>query len=119
MTFFLFLNNLYETYFLGENFMKKIVSTLALVLIFSSCATQTTLLNNTYGSVIGESGTHNFFVAGIGQTARVNLDEACGEGYVASKTQTVNSPVNIVLSIITFGIYTPRDYKVFCSREED
>ena len=95
--------------------MKKIVSTLALVLIFSSCATQTTLLNDSYGSVIGESGTHDFFIGGIGQKARVNLDEACGKGYVASKTQTVSSPVNIVISIVTLGIYTPRDYKVFCS----
>ena len=99
--------------------MKKIVSTLALVLIFSSCATQTTLLNDSYGSVIGESGTHDFFIGGIGQTARVNLDEACRKGYVASKTQTISSPVNIVITIVTLGIYTPRDYKVFCSKEED
>ena len=99
--------------------MKKIVSTLTFVLLLSSCATQTTLLNDSYGSVLGESGTHDFFISGIGQTARVNLDKACGKGYVASKTQTVSSPVNIVISIVTLGIYTPRDYKVFCSPEAD
>jgi hypothetical protein len=87
--------------------------------LFSSCATQTNLLNDSYDSVLGESGTHGFWISGIGQTKNVNLDNACGQGYTASKTQTVFSAKNIFVGILTLGIYTPRDYSVFCSREED
>ena len=71
-----------------------------------------------YGSTLGESGSHGFWIAGIAQTETVNLDTACGEGYVASKTETVFSAKNILITMLTLGIYTQRDYKVYCSIEQ-
>jgi len=98
---------------------KKNISLVLLTALISSCATQTTLLNDSNTSVDGDNGTHGFWIAGIGQTKTVNLDDACGEGYVASKTQTVFSAKNILVTILTLSIYTQRDYKVFCSEETD
>jgi hypothetical protein len=99
--------------------MKKTFSLIVLVSLISSCATQTNLLNDSYSSTLGESGSHGFWIAGIAQTETVNLDTACGVGYVASKTQTVFSAKNILITILTLGIYTQRDYKVYCSKEVD
>ena len=99
--------------------MKKTFSLIVLVSLISSCATQTNLLNDSYGSTLGESGSHGFWIAGIAQTETVNLDTACGEGYIASKTETVFSAKNILITMLTLGIYTQRDYKVYCSKEVD
>ena len=98
---------------------KKILSAAVGVLMISSCATQTNVLNDSYGSVAGDTGTHGFWIGGIGQIQTVNLDNACGEGYSASKTQTVFSAGNWFVSVLTLGIYTPRDYRVFCSKGAD
>ncbi len=103
----------------GIYMYKKICTAVISVFIISSCATQTNLLNDSYGSVTGETGTHGFWIAGIGQTETVNLDNACGAGYTASKTQTVFSAKNILVTMLTLGFYTQRDYKVFCSKEAD
>jgi|TARA_B100001094_G_C17846169_1_gene630367 hypothetical protein len=99
--------------------MKKTFGLIVLVSLISSCATQTNLLNDSYGATLKESGTHGFWIAGIAQTETVNLDTACGEGYVGSKTETVFSAKNILITIVTLGIYTQRDYKVYCTKEAD
>jgi hypothetical protein len=101
------------------NLSKNYWQGFAILFIVSSCATQTSLLNDSYDLSLGEKGTHAFWISGIGQTKTVDLSTVCGDGYTAAKTETINSATNILFGILTLGIYTPRDYSVYCSKEDE
>ena len=55
-----------------------------------------------------------FFVSGIGQKQAVNAAQVCGD---ASKVQGVaveQSGMDVLLGMVTLGIYTPRTARVYC-----
>jgi hypothetical protein len=96
----------------------KFFSVILFAMIMASCATQTNMLTESYDVQEVEKGNDHFFIGGIGQTQTHNLENICKPGFEPAKTQTVLSPGNWFLGIITLGIYTPRQYSIYCAKKE-
>lgn len=96
--------------------MKNLITTALLgsVLLASGCATQTGLIQPTQQVTPTYSKSQSFFISGIGQTQSVNAAEVCGGASNVAKVQTLQSPKDVALGIVTFGIYTPRTANVYC-----
>ncbi len=98
--------------------MKKAAILALLAVLSSGCATQTYLLgstnapNNTATAEFDK--TQNFLLAGIGQEQTVDAAQVCSGQRNVHSVQTQESAMNVLLSTITFGIYTPRQLRVFC-----
>lgn len=96
--------------------MKKI--TLAVIfsaVMVTGCAKQT--------FTMGEQPTLNqptieksqpFFVSGIGQKKTIDAAKICGGAENIEKVEVQQTFFNGFLSTITFGIYTPREARVYC-----
>ena len=56
-----------------------------------------------------------FFVSGLGQTQTLDAAAVCGGANKVVKVERVTSFLNGVLGILTSGIFTPYDAKVYCS----
>jgi len=98
--------------------MKKLMI-LLLISIVSSCATQQFNLKEGKTRTIPDyEGKHHFIFWGIGQEKNVNTHEVCETN---QQLEAVNSHLTFVdglLTAFTWGIYYPRSYAVYCSKEE-
>lgn len=96
--------------------MKKIITAtlLSSALLASGCATQIGLINPTAQTTPTYEKSQTFFISGVGQQQTVNAAEVCGGEQNVAKVESLSSPKDIALSMITFGIYTPHTAKVFC-----
>jgi hypothetical protein len=56
-----------------------------------------------------------FFISGLGQEQVTDAAKVCGGAENVIKVEAQHNFVNGLLGWITFGIYTPRDEKVYCS----
>lgn len=75
-------------------------------------------MENTSPSTIpAYEGTTHFVFWGIGQQKDLRPTEICGE-YAVAAVQTNYSFINGLLSGITYGIYSPRDYAIFCDKSK-
>ena len=79
----------------------------------SACSTQTAVLNGRTSSS-SKDDMQNFFVSGLGQTQTINPASVCGGAENVMKVETLYSPLNWGLGLLTLGIYSPRDAKVYC-----
>ncbi|RLL49982.1 hypothetical protein D8Y20_12415 [Mariprofundus sp. EBB-1] len=57
-----------------------------------------------------------FFISGLGQSKEMDAAQICGGADKVAKVEAQQSAMNIVLGILTAGIYTPRDARVYCSK---
>lgn len=57
---------------------------------------------------------HHFFLSGIAQGEVINPAQVCGGLSRVVKVETETTFTNALLSIITLGIYTPREARVYC-----
>lgn len=97
--------------------MKKLniaLCTLALVAT-SGCATQTFQMQDSYGRLSQEK-TQDFFVYGIKQEKSINAAKVCGGANKVVKVQSELTFINGLLGAITWGIYSPRDARVYCAK---
>lgn len=111
--------------------MNKIVLSLASVALLASCAQQTFILDNnkealksndsffseniTDPHMDATSKTHeHFFISGLGQGRTVDAVEVCGSASKISKVEVQQNLLQAILSGITFGIYSPREARVYC-----
>ncbi|MCK3655011.1 lipoprotein bor [Pasteurellaceae bacterium Macca] len=96
--------------------MKKVITTmlLGLTLAISGCATQTATLKPTTKTLPTYENSENFFVFGIGQEKTINAVEICGGADKIAKVESFLSAPNILLTLVTIGIYSPRTSKVYC-----
>ncbi|MGI9345497.1 MAG: Bor family protein [Gammaproteobacteria bacterium] len=90
------------------------------VLLTAGCATQIHVLNEDYpirdktrATVVGK---HNFFVSGIGQSHTTDAAEICGGLENVLQVETQLTFIDILLGTVTYGIYTPRTYRVYCKK---
>lgn len=95
--------------------MKKNIAIMmtAAALFLSGCATQTAVMNSGSQEASFES-SQAFFISGIGQSKTIPAHEVCGSAERVAKVQTVQEPLDVVLGVVTLGIYTPRTAKVYC-----
>lgn len=95
--------------------MKKILIPILALAALSACTTQTAFINGQGGS-LGKEEMQTFFVSGLGQTQSMNASEVCGSPEKVVKVERTTSFLNGVLSMLTQGIYTPQDAKVYCQK---
>ncbi|MEN6669592.1 Bor family protein [Psychrobacter sp. B38] len=98
--------------------MKKVVAVALLAILTSGCATQNYLVSSPVAPSTAieadESKMQTFFVSGLGQEQEIDAAQVCeGKDNVGS-IQTQSNFVNIVLGIVSYGIYTPRQTRVYC-----
>jgi hypothetical protein len=84
---------------------------------FSACSVQKFELSpNQTTSIPTYEGTSHFVFWGLGQVKNLYPAEVCGSSTVTS-VETKDSFVNGLLTGLTYGIYSPRDYAVYCNRK--
>lgn len=98
--------------------MKKMILPAIAVLFMSGCATQSFSINGTTDDEPTYDNMQHFFVSGLAQEKDVNAAEICRGAENVVKVETHHSFVNGVLGFITYGIYTPRDARVYCKPAE-
>ncbi len=91
----------------------KIISVIGAILL-SGCAAQTFNINGAEGEVPTTQISHHFFIAGIGQEKVLDAAEICGGVDKVVKVEAQLTFINGLLGLITLGIYTPRDAKIYC-----
>ncbi|SHO55082.1 Bor family protein [Vibrio quintilis] len=93
---------------------RKILPAILCAVLLGGCSAQTFLVNGSNGEVPTSQKSQHFFVYGIGQEQETNAAEVCGGVDKVIKVEAQQTFINGLLGVITFGIYTPRDAKVYC-----
>jgi hypothetical protein len=93
--------------------MKKIILPFLLVATLAACSTQTAYINGQTGK-LGKEDMQTFFVSGLGQTQTIDAAAVCGGANKVVKVERQTSFLNGLLGVLTTGIYTPYDAKVYC-----
>ncbi len=94
--------------------MKKMLFAVVVIALTAGCAKQTFNINGT-GSLAKEE-MQTFFISGLGQSKEMDAAKVCGGAEKIAKVEVQWTPLNIVLGMVTFGIYTPRDARVYCEK---
>lgn len=87
---------------------------LAMSLMFAGCASQVAYLKPHAPSEPTLETSQAFFIRGVGQEKEVNASEVCGGIHRVAKIESQLTPLDIILGVFTFGIYTPHTAKVYC-----
>jgi len=95
--------------------MKKLLATAVFALLLTGCAQQTFVMKQNQTSAPKQVTTQHFFVSGIGQKKTLDAAAICGSQDKVVRVETQQTFVNGLLGFVTFGIYTPREARVYCS----
>lgn len=87
-----------------------------LIILLSGCAKQGFDMKENIQSTPTKEVTHHFFISGLGQEKNINAAAVCGGADRVARTETQLTFMNGFLNVITFGIYTPREARVYCSK---
>ncbi|OEE65421.1 lipoprotein bor [Enterovibrio norvegicus] len=93
--------------------MKKTAVLVVGALMLSGCAQQTFVVNDKQGN-LEEETMQSFFVAGIGQKKTIDAASVCSGAENVAKVEVQQTFLDGFLGFVTFGIYTPRDARVYC-----
>jgi hypothetical protein len=58
-------------------------------------------------------GQSHFLLGGIWQTKTINAGDFCGYDQISS-VETYSSAIDIIFNALTFSIYAPRSYSIYC-----
>jgi hypothetical protein len=94
--------------------MKKFLALAAVCLTLGACSTTRLNLNDKHVTIPTYEGTSHFIFWGLGQTKEFDPQEVCGSRGV-SAVDTHKSFANGFLSTITYGIYYPETYSIYCN----
>ncbi len=83
------------------------------MMFLTSCATQSFTINPGAGKEAVNTG-QAFFLSGIGQTQHINAADVCGGAQNVVRVEAQQTFLNWFLGGLTFGIYTPRQARVYC-----
>lgn len=95
--------------------MKKLFATAVVAMLLTGCAQQTFNVKSESVATPKQLTTHHFFVSGIGQQKTIDAAAVCGGADKVVRTEVQQTAVNVLLSVVTLGIYTPREARVYCS----
>ncbi|MEL7215185.1 MAG: lipoprotein bor [Pseudomonadota bacterium] len=96
-------------------FTKLTALILVASLTLSACATQTFTFAENAGQLERETRT-NFFIGGLGQDDLIEAADICDGAENITKVESEYDPLDVILNILTNGIYSPRAYRVYCAR---
>lgn len=95
--------------------MKKLSIVCVLcVSLLGGCATQGVHVNKG-GAVMRKQEMQTFFISGIGQRQDRDAADVCGGADKVSKIETDLNFGQWLIGVVTFGIFTPRGMKVYCT----
>lgn len=94
--------------------MKKILNLIAICMLMSGCCHQKFDFGGSAKTIPTYEGTSHFIFWGLGQTKEVDPNEICGSRGVAS-VETGQSFWLGFASALTWGIYEPREYRIYCN----
>lgn len=99
--------------------MKKL-SSIVLLILLASCATQTFSVNTNNKREVPANNPHfsktsDFFIDGIGQTDFNNAAAECKNNGGVSFVQTTQTFGQVAIRLVTLGIYTPRTMNIYCN----
>ena len=95
--------------------MKKL-AVMAVVLALGGCATQRFDVQSAGAQSPAYDEAQTFFVGGIGQSQEVDAAKVCGGVKNVQRVETQLTPANVGLGLLTLGIYSPRQIRVYCTR---
>ena len=96
--------------------MKKTLSFIGLLFLVG-CSTTTVRFSDQMPPIEpNHSGRNDFFIAGVGQEKIIDANDYCKHGINTVKTKYTF--MDGLLSTVTFGIYTPNSYEIYCNRRE-
>lgn len=93
----------------------KVFGIVVLSLVLTSCATQSYVVNGGGDTVPTQETMQPFFVSGLGQTQEIDAAAICGRADKVARVESHMNFLNGLLGGLTFGIYTPRQAKVYCT----
>ena len=88
---------------------------LGLTVLLSACATQQFDLAPVNGAKPSFNENQTFWVGGIGQETSVDGAQACGDASKVARVETRQTAGNVGLTILTLGIYSPRQLAITCT----
>lgn len=94
--------------------VNKLIHAIAIAILLSGCSAQTFNINGSAGESPTNQVSQHFFISGIGQEKITDAAKVCGGVENIVKVEAQQTFINGLLGFITFGIYTPRDAKVYC-----
>ena len=95
--------------------MKNMFLLVAFSLAMSGCAQQSFVVSDSK-SEIKQIKTQHFFVNGLAQEMQVNAAEVFGGAENVAKIEVQETFTNGLLNVVTLGIYTPREARVYCKK---
>ncbi|WP_411751452.1 Bor family protein [Serratia sp. (in: enterobacteria)] len=95
--------------------MNKLFATAIVTLLLTGCAQQTFNVKSEPVAAPKQVTTHHFFVSGIGQQKTIDAAAVCGSSDKVVRTEVQQTFVNGLLGVVTLGIYTPREARVYCA----
>ena len=97
--------------------IKPAFAALVAVSLLAGCANQRFNVASTLPAnpAAKSEESQTFFIGGIGQQASVDAAKACGGAAKVSGVAVEQAPVDVLFSIVTLGVYTPRTARVYCN----
>jgi hypothetical protein len=95
--------------------MKKLAIA-ALVLSLTGCAIQRFDVRPDTQNAAKHDDSQTFWVGGIGQSEEIDAAKVCGSVGNVQRVETQVTAGNVGLTILTLGIYSPRQIRVYCTR---
>ena len=96
--------------------MKKTLIAVITIVMLSGCAQQTFKINDGITDKPSHETKQTFFVQGLGQAQTIDAALVCGGADKVIRTEVQESGMDVLLRIVTLGIYTPREARVYCSK---
>ena len=94
--------------------MIRTMAITGLIVFTTGCATQTFNLQDGATAEPKQETQQHFFVEGIGQDRSANAAAVCGGADKVAKVEVEQEALDVALSVLTLGIYTPRTARVYC-----
>lgn len=96
--------------------MKKLLIAVIATMALSGCAQQTFKINNGIAEKPSQETKQTFFVQGLGQSKTIDAALVCGGADKIIRTEVQESGMDVLLRVVSLGIYTPREARVYCSK---
>jgi hypothetical protein len=96
--------------------MKKLAIAAVVLSLMTGCAVQRFDVRPDTQNAPTHDNSQNFWVYGIGQSEDIDAAKVCGSASNVQRVETQMTAGNVGLTILTLGIYSPRQVRVYCIR---
>ncbi len=93
---------------------KTVLTTTIAAFVLVGCANQRFNVAGDLSTAPKSEESQTFFVSGIGQQKTVDAAKVCGGAAKVDGVAVEQAPLDVLLGVVTFGIYTPRTARVYC-----